>query len=104
MCDLKYMDKKNTHNLLKITNIYLLFRSFINALSFSEALYIYIYIYITHISTFYAFIVKYKKDIFSLFKNLLKRNSKTLWKIVTCQNQNPKLKHVLFKNSHISLY
>ena len=30
MCDLKYMDYENTHNLFKITNISLLFRSFIN--------------------------------------------------------------------------
>ena len=29
MCDLKYMDKNNTHNLFKSTNISLLFRNFI---------------------------------------------------------------------------
>ena len=30
VCDLKYMDSKNIHNLSKITNISLLFRSFIS--------------------------------------------------------------------------
>ena len=55
MCDLKYIDKENTHNLFKSTNISPLFRSFIidkasemkrNICAFKKNLCIYIYIYI----------------------------------------------------------
>ena len=45
MCDLKYMDKKNTHNLFKITNISLLLRSFVNVKR-RVCCFVYIYLYI----------------------------------------------------------
>ena len=53
MCDLKYIDKENTHNLFKSMNISPLFRSFIidkasemkrNICAFKKNLCIYIYI------------------------------------------------------------
>ena len=46
MCDLKYMDQKNTHNLLKITNISLLFLSIMCVFLVYILIYIYIYMYI----------------------------------------------------------